>query len=61
MSSVIVSVATPSTPRSACTRSSEVDPHQNGPVPALLRAGISTLKNRPCSPVIPSSSKAPEL
>jgi len=34
MSSVIVSVATPPTSRNAFTRSSEVDPHQNGPAPA---------------------------
>ena len=61
MSSVMVSVATPPTSRSALTRSSEVEPHQNGPRPAWLRAGIKTLKNRPCSPVMPSSSNAPPL
>ena len=61
MSSTIVSVEMPPISRSALARINEVDPHQNGPAPSWLRAGSSTWKNMPCSPVTPSSSNAPEL
>lgn len=61
MSSVMVSVATPPTSCSALTRNNDVDPHQKGPVSGVLRDGMRTLKNMPCSPVMPSSSNAPPL
>ena len=61
MSSTMVAVEMPPTSCRAVSLINEVDPHQNGPAPSWLRAGSSTWKNMPCSPVSPSSSKAPEL